>query len=72
MCTMFFEVLAAQIHYARHLSVDRVEAELFVPVLLPVIGGLHWQRQLEGLQEPRVVVIKVSDAIHRYSALSSR
>lgn len=72
MCTMFFEVLAAEIHYSGHLSVDRVEAELFVPVLLPVVGGFHWQRQLEGLQESGVVVIKVSDAIHRYSALSSR
>lgn len=71
-CTVFFEVLAAEIHDSWHLSVDGIEAELFVVALLPVAGCLNWQRQLEGLQEPRLVIIEVSDAIHRYSALSSR
>lgn len=69
---MFFQVLAAEIHYPRHLSVNRVKAELFVMVFLPVAGCLFWQRQLEGLQEPRLVIVKVSDAIHRHSTLSSR
>lgn len=72
MCTVFFQVLAAEIHYPGHLSVNRVKAELFVVALLPVASRLYWQRQLEGLQEPRLVIIKVSDAIHRYSTLSSR
>lgn len=72
MCTVFFQVLAAEIHYPGHLSVNRVEAELFVTALLPVASCLYWQRQLEGLQEPRLVIIKVSDAINRYPALSSR
>lgn len=72
MCTVFFQVLAAEIHYPGHLFVNRVKAELFVMVFLPVASCLFWQRQLEGLQKPRLVVIKVSDAIHRYSTLSSR
>lgn len=69
---MFFEVLAAEIHDSGHLSVNWVEAELFVMALLPVASCLYWQRQLEGLQEPRLVIVKVSDAIHRHAALSSR
>lgn len=69
--TIFFQVLAAEIHYPGHLSVDGVKAELFVVVLLPVSSRLFWQRQLEGLQEPRLVIIKVSDAIHGHPALSS-
>lgn len=69
---MFFEVLAAEIHDSGHLSVDGIEAELFVVALLPVASCLNRQRQLEGLQEPRLVIIEVSDAIHRYSALSGR
>lgn len=69
---MFFEVLAAEIHYSGHLSVNRVEAELLVMPFLPVASSLYWHRQLEGLQEARLVIIKVSDAIHRYSTLSSR
>lgn len=72
MCTVFFQVLAAEIHYSGYLSVNRVKAELFVVALLPVASCLYWQRQLEGLQEPRLVIIKVSDAIHRHSTLSSR
>lgn len=71
-CTVYFQVLAAEIHYPWHLSVNRVKAELFVVVLLPAAGRLIWQRQLEGLQEPRLVIIKVSDAIHRHTTLSSR
>lgn len=71
-CTVFFEVLAAEIHNSGHLSVDGIEAELFVVARLPAASCLNWQRQLEGLQEPRLVIIEVSDAIHRYSALSGR
>lgn len=69
---MFFEVLAAEIHYSGHLPVNRVEAELLVMAFLPVSGCFYWHRQLEGLQEARLAIIKVSDAIHRYSTLSSR
>lgn len=72
MCTVFLQVLAAEIHRPGHLSVNRVKAELFVTALLPVASCLFWQGQLEGLQEPRLVIIKVSDAIHRHSTLSSR
>lgn len=72
MSTVFFKVLAAETHHPGHLSVNWVEAELFVMTLLPVASCLYWQRQLEGLQEPRLVIIKVSDAVHRHSALSSR
>lgn len=68
---MFFDVLAAEIHYSGHLSVNWVEAELLVMAFLPVSSCLYWQRQLEGLQKARLVIIKVSDAIHRYSTLSS-
>lgn len=72
MCTVFFQVLATEIHYPGHLPVDRVKAELFVMALLPVANCLDWQGELKGLQEPRLVIIKISDAIHRYSALSRR
>lgn len=65
-------MLATEIHCPGHLSVNRVKAELFVMALLPVASYLFWQRQLEGLQEPRLVIIKVSDAIHRHSTLSGR
>lgn len=64
-------MLAAEIHHSGHLSVDGVQAELFVSALLPA-AGLHGQRQLEGLQELRLVVIEVGDAIHGHSALSKR
>lgn len=69
-CTIFFQVLAAEINYPWHLSVNRVKAELFVTGFLPVPGCLIWQRQLKGLQQPSLVIIEVSDAIHRHSTLS--
>lgn len=72
MCTVFFQVLAAEIHHPGHLPVNRVKAELFVVVLLSVASCLHRQRELKGLQEPRLVIVKIGDAIHRYSSLSSR
>lgn len=65
-------MLAAEIHYPGHLPVDRVKAELLVVALLPLASCLLWQRELKGLQEPGLVIIKISDAIHRYSTLSSR
>ncbi|MEQ2178376.1 hypothetical protein GOODEAATRI_013358 [Goodea atripinnis] len=68
--TLSQSVLAAEINYPWHLFVNRVKAELFVAGFLPVPGRLVWQRQLKGLQEPRLVIIKVSDAIHRHSTLS--
>jgi len=65
-------VLAAEIHDPGHLPVNRVKAEFVVMVLLAVASCLHWQRELKGLQEPRLVVVKIGDAIHRHSALSGR
>ena len=70
LCTIFFQVLAAEIHYPRHLPVNGVEAELFVLVLLPAAGRLVRPGELESLQQPRLVVIQVGDAIHRHSTLS--
>lgn len=70
--TVFFQMLAAEVYYPGHLSVNWVKAELFIMVLLLVASSLFWQRQLEGLQEPRLVIIKVSDAIHGHSTLSGR
>lgn len=70
MCTMFFQVLAAEVHHPGHLSVNWVEAELFVVALFPVASCLGWQRELERLQQPGLAVIKVGDAIHRYATLS--
>ena len=72
MCTVFFQVLAAEIHNPGHLPVNRVQAELLVVALLPVSRCLLWQRELKGLQEPRLVIVKIGDAVHRYPALSSR
>lgn len=57
MCTVFLQMLAAEIHHPGHLSVDRVEAELLVVVLFTVAACLRWQRELKGLQEPRLVII---------------
>lgn len=68
-CTMFLQVQAAALHYPGHLSKDVVEAEILVPLLLLVAGCLGWQGQLQGLQQTRLVVIQVSDAIHRHSSL---
>lgn len=65
-------MLAAKIHHSRHLPVDWVQAELFLSPLPPAEGCLHWQRQLEGLQELGLVVIEVGDAIHGHSALSEQ
>lgn len=65
-------MLAAEIHHSGHLSIDGVQAELFVSPLLPAAGRLHGQRQLEGLQELRLVVIQVGDAIHGHAALSEK
>lgn len=65
-------MLAAEIHYPRNLSVDRVEAELLVAGFLSATGCLVRQRQLKGLQEPGLVIIEVSDAIHGHPALSTR
>lgn len=65
-------MLAAEIHCPGHLSVDWVKAELLVTALLPVAKSLLWQRQLESLQELRLVIIKVCDAIYRHSTLSGQ
>lgn len=65
-------MLAAEVNHPRHLSVNGVKAELLVLLLLLVGGGVIWERQLKGLQEPRLVIIKICDAIHRYPALSNR
>lgn len=70
--TVSFEVLAAELHDPRDLSVNGVEAELFVASLLPAAGRFCRHRQVERLQEPRLVIVKVGDAIHRYSALPGK
>lgn len=71
-CTIFFQMLTAEIHNPWHLPVNRVKAELFVLVLLPFASCLVWQGELKSLQKPRLVVIEVSNAVHRHSTLSSR
>lgn len=70
--TVLFEVLAAELHHAWNLSVNRVEAEFFVMFLLPAAGHFCRHREVQRLQEPRLVIVKVGDAIHRYSALQGK
>ena len=66
--TVLLQVLAAPVHHARDLLVHGVQAQL--PVLLPAAGGLGGQGQLKGLQDPRLAVVQVRDAVHRHAALS--
>lgn len=67
--TIFLQVLAAAVQHTRHLSVDGVQAELRVAHLLLLAGRLHGHGQLQSLQQTRVTVVQVSDAVHRHAAL---
>lgn len=70
--TIFLDVLTAAVNHPGDLPVDGIEAQPLVPVLLLLVRCFSWQGQLQRLQEAGLVVVQVSDGVHRHSSLWGR
>lgn len=61
MLTIFLDVLTAAVHHSGHLTVNGIEAQPFVPVLLLFTWRFSRQRELQCLEKAGLVVIQVCD-----------
>lgn len=62
--TVFFDVLTAAVDHPGHLTVNGIEAQPFVPVLLLFIQRFSRQGELQRLQQAGLVVVQVCDGVH--------
>ena len=62
--TVFLDVLTAAVDHPGHLTVDGIEAQPLVPVLLLFARRLGRQGELQGLEQAGLVVIQVRDRVH--------
>ncbi len=67
--TVFLDVLTAAVDHPWHLTVDGIEAQSFVPVLLLLTRRLSRQRELQSLEKAGLVVVQVSDRVNRHASL---
>lgn len=67
--TVFLDVLTAAVDHPRHLAIDWIEAQPFVPVLFLFARRLRRQGELQRLEEARLVVVQVRDGVHRHGSL---
>lgn len=62
-------MLTAAVDHPGHLTVDGIEAQPFVSVLLLFAWRFSRQGELQRLEETRLVVVQVCNGVHRHAAL---
>lgn len=67
--TVFLDVLTAAVDHPGHLAVDGIEAQPLVPMLLLLTRRVGRQRELQRLEQARLVVVQVGDGVHRHAPL---